>query len=166
MKRLAVSLLVAAAVIAVACAPSSPLQSYADAVCRVWSNHAGEVHDWASGGVYPDQRETSKQYALQVAALERGLSEDLGRVEPPAEIAVLHRQIVEADRKRSEAWESVAKALEQPESEASTAAIDDAMAAVVKAGDSEPSLPIEYQEAIQSSERCSGLRDVFSDLPQ
>jgi len=166
----AASLLVAAVAIVVACAGSSTEvgspESYADAVCRVWSNHAGQIRRLASGGIDLNEREASKQYALQMAALESGLAQDLGGLEPPAEIAALHRQIVEAHRNGSEAWDSVAKALEQPANEASTAAIDDAMAAVGEALDSEPSLPTEYQQAIQSNERCSGLRDTLPELRQ
>lgn len=171
--RLALCLLAIAGLI-LACGTGSPTrtdlpESYADAVCQAWLKHAGKITSTASEGIDLGQREASKNFASQMASMESGISTELAKIEAPSEIADLHAQIVEAHRQAAEAWGDVEKALDRVAGQAGTGsatAVEDGLAAVRRARESEPALPENYQHAIRDNQTCKDLEDAFSSFDE
>lgn len=135
-------------------------ESYADAICRAWSKHADEIRlSQEVSTVNSGESQPSKESASAMASLEDGVAHDLAKIEAPGEIAGLHAEIVESHRQAAQAWTGVEQALDRGAGDVSSAFVQDALSAVARARASEPTLPDEYQQAIQNNQDCKTLEE-------
>jgi hypothetical protein len=137
--------------------------SYADAVCGALTKHLDELAGIPAGAgsldmgnIAASNTETTRSALAAVSSIDHEIAKDMRNIQPPADMADMHKQIIDSYQKAGDAAATILDALGRPQDEA---------VATIQASENDMSgiqnmwqqLPANYSQAFTDSEACKSL---------
>jgi hypothetical protein len=135
---------------------------YAGAFCTAVGKYAEDID--ALGNTSEDMADPAAMSSAMgdMADLFKNMSKDLGKIDPPSEIADWHDSFVSALSDGADLMGKMQTALDKPLDEAMTEieALTAEMDTIGEPLSSMTDLPAEYQTALETNSKCQALNDV------